>query len=480
MTPALLAIVAYLGLQLGIGVWVSRRIRSESDYLLAGRTLGYGLATFSIFATWFGAETIVGAGGTAYDEGVSFASAEPFGYALCLILMGLVFAAPLWRRKLTTLADLFRQRWSPAVERFAALILVPSSVLWAAAQVRAFGHVLATSSTLAVEAAITAAAGFVVLYTMFGGLLADAITDLIQGAVLAIGLVVVGVAVMMHLGGGAEAAAAVAGSGAIHFAELPTGSLLATLEAWAIPVCGSVIATEIVARVIATRTPAIARRSSLMAGGLYLLLGVIPVFIGIVGPSLVPGLADPEQLIPTVARQLLPTFAYALFAGALISAILSTVDSTLLVASALLSHNVLVPVLGVSAERTKVRIARGGVLVLGMIAYVLALHAEGVFALVEQASALGSAGVLVTVSFGLFTTLGGPRTAAATLAAGMLTYLVGSFSGAPYPFLMSLAASLATYTGGVLIEGVVLGSPDVRRDLPVVRRREQRSTSRGD
>ena len=146
MTPGLVAIAAYLMLQLAIGVWISRRIRSESDYLLAGRSLGYTLATFSIFATWFGSETVVGSAGNAFRDGVSLASAEPFGYGLCLVLMGLVFAGPLWRRKLTTLADLFRQRYSVPVERLAAIILIPGSILWAAAQIRSFGYVVATAA----------------------------------------------------------------------------------------------------------------------------------------------------------------------------------------------------------------------------------------------------------------------------------------------------------------------------------------------
>src|SRR5687767_4359656 len=133
-------------LQFGIGIWVSRRIHTESDYILAGRKLGYALTTFSIFATWFGAETIVGSAGRAYREGVSLGSAEPFGYGLCIALMGLIFAGPLWRRKLTTLADLYRERFSAGAERLAAVILIPSSVLWAAAQIRAFGYILSTSS----------------------------------------------------------------------------------------------------------------------------------------------------------------------------------------------------------------------------------------------------------------------------------------------------------------------------------------------
>ena len=453
MTAALAAVLAYMSIQLAIGVWVSRRIRTESDYLIAGRRLGYGLTTFSIFATWFGAETVVGSAGIAYREGVSLASAEPFGYGLCLIVMGLVFAIPLWRRRLTTLADLYRQRYSIPVERLASVILIPSSILWAAAQVRAFGHVLSTTTvSLNADLAIAIAAGFTILYTMFGGLLVDAITDVIQGLMLVVGLAVVLVATAMHFGGPAEAAEALGTVGPVQLVPPTGGSMLALVEAWAIPICGSVVATELVSRVIAARTPEVARRSSLLAGAMYLVVGLIPVVVGLLGQRMVQGLADPEQLVPTVARELLPITLYAVFAGALISAILSTVDSTLLVSAGILSHNLLVPLFGVRDERMKVRIARAGVIAFGCIAYTLALRAEGVFALVEQASALGSAGVLVTVCFALFTRLGGPRTAAATLGAGVVSYLVALIASFPYPFLLSLVLALGVYVAGALLE----------------------------
>ena len=447
----LAAVLLYLAAQLGIGVWVSRRIASESDYLLAGRSLGPLLLTFSLFATWFGAETIVGSAGTTFGEGVSLASAEPFGYGLCLILLGAVFAVPLWKRGLTTLADFFRQRYSVSVERVAALVLIPSSVLWAAAQVRAFGYVLSTSSTLDVNTAIALAAGFTMIYTVFGGLLADAITDLIQGGLLVLGLVVVLVAVVLSFGGVGGTMEAIAASSAAR--QAPEIPLLGAMESWAIPVFGSLLATETVGRAIAARSGPVARSSAIYAGVLYLALGSIPVIIGLAGPALVPSLGDPEQLIPTVARELLPGVLYVVFAGGLISAILSTVDSTLLIASGLLSHNVIVPMAGITSERYKVLIARGGVLAFGGIAYLLAIGAEGVFALVEQASAFGSAGALVTITMGLFTPRGGSRTAMATLIAGLGVYLAASYGGFAYPFLASLAASAGAYGVGIVLEG---------------------------
>ena len=446
----LAAVLLYLVAQLGIGVWVSRRIASESDYLLAGRSLGPLLLTFSLFATWFGAETIVGSAGTTYGEGVSLASAEPFGYGLCLILLGAVFAVPLWKRGLTTLADFFRQRYSVSVERVAAIVLIPSSVLWAAAQVRAFGYVLSTSSTLDVNTAIALAAGFTMIYTVFGGLLADAMTDLIQGGLLVLGLLVVFIAVVLSLGGIGGTMEAIATASTVRRA--PDVPLLGAMESWAIPVFGSLLATETVGRVIAARSAPVARRSAIAAGALYLGVGCIPVVIGLAGPVLLPSLGDAEQLIPTVARAILPDVFYVIFAGGLISAILSTVDSTLLIASGLLSHNVIVPLARITSERRKVLIARGGVLLFGGIAYLLAIGAEGVFALVEQASAFGSAGALVTIAVGLFTPWGGARTAMATLVGGVTVYLVASYGGFAYPFLASLATSLVVYAVGSALE----------------------------
>jgi solute:Na+ symporter, SSS family len=450
MTPVLAAIIAFMAVQFGIGVWVSRRIRTEDDYLVAGRTLGYPLAIFSLFATWFGAETVVGAAGTSFSEGVSLSSAEPFGYGLCLVIMGLVFATSLWRRQLTTLADLFRQRYSDRVEQVAAIILIPTSVLWAAAQVRAFGHVLSDASTLETEAAIAVAAGVTIAYTAFGGLLVDAITDLIQGALLTLGLVIILIVTIVNLGGLHGATEAVLASDRISLTTM-SGTLLETLEAWAIPILGSVVATEVVGRVIATRTPTVARRSSIAAGAIYIAVGLIPVFVGVTAWVFVPDVADPEQVMPAVARLILPSLAYAIFAGGLLCAILSTVDSTLLVASGLLSHNLVIPLLPTVTERTRVRLARGGVVGFGILAYLLARQADSVYGLIEQSSALGSSGVLVTVTFGLFTPWGGPKTALATLCVGVTVYMVGGVLGITAPFLTSLSAALVTYVGGAII-----------------------------
>lgn len=454
MTPVLLGILGYVLLQLVVGVVVSRRIKNEADYLLAGRRMGVGLTSFSIFATWFGAETCIGAAGSIYTNGLSGGYADPFGYAVCLFLMGLVFAVPLWRRGLTTLADLFRMRYSVKVERLAVLMIVPTSIMWAAAQIRAFGQVLSASSASAfdVELAITIAAGVVIVYTVYGGLLADVMTDFVQGIAVIIGLAVL-LYVVVQAAGGFSAALADIPSERLRLFGAPNETLLETIEKWAIPITGSVVAQELVARILAARSPAIARRASLTGASMYLMIGLIPAFIALIGVRLLPGLAEPEQLLPALAQQHLSTFLYILFAGALISAILSTVDSALLAAAALVEHNLIVPLKPDMSERAKVRIARAGVLVGGVIAYALALHADAIYELVQQSSAFGGGGIFIIVVFGLFTRFGGARAALAALIVGIVTWVLGEhILNWPTPYLVSLAAATLSYLAVALVE----------------------------
>lgn len=454
LAEMLIAVLAYVGIQLAIGAYVGRRVRSESDYLLAGRSLGYTLATFSIFATWFGAETCIGSAGAVYEQGLAASSRDPFGYAACLLLMGLFFARRLWNAGLATLGDLFRKRYSPGVERLAALLLVPTSVLWAAAQVRAFGLVLEASSGIDPIVATSIAAGVVILYTAMGGLLADAITDLVQGSVLVIGILVAGVAVVLNLGGPAGVVAAV-DVDKLRFMPEGTG-FWGGLEMWAVPICGSVVAQELVARVLGSRSAVVARRAALMATGLYLTVGVIPLMIGLVGPTVMPGLADSEHVLATVIHAYLGPVAYVLFAGAVVSAILSTVDSCLLAAGGLTSENLIAsfrPGLGSTA---RLRISRACVVGFGVAAYVLALYGGGVYDLVEQASAFGSAGIFVVVVIGLFTSFGGAPAAYAALILGAGVWLAGSYVlELPTPYVLALASAVVAYGFVGMVEAVV-------------------------
>ncbi len=455
MNGILLALLAYLAVQLAIGAWLAPRIHNNTDYLIAGRNLGYPLTVFSMFATWFGAETCLASAGRSYEEGFSFLSAEPFAYGITLMVTGLVFAVPIWRLKLTTMADFFKQRFDVRTERVAALLLIPPGILWAAAQLRGFGHVLATVTTFDMTTAVLAASAFCIVYTALGGLLADAITDLVQGTVLIVGLGMLTVVVIVRQGGIGASLGSIAPERLALVPPDAAPTVLGVLEEYAIPIAGSVVAVELLSRVIAARTPDVARRGAVMAGGLYLMVGLLPVALGLMALPLVPALADAEQVLPVLALQMLPTAGYVIFVGALISAILSTVDTILLVAGGLLAHNLVGPMMRITDDAVRLRLARGGVVLFGVVALVLALGDQGVAELVQESSSFGTAGTLVVVTAGLFTRYGGPRAALLTLAGGFVVYAAGSLAGWPYPFITSIAASVCLYVGGGMGERVI-------------------------
>src|SRR5262249_18553421 len=123
----------------------------------------------------------------------------------CLLLMGAVYAVALRKTGAVTLGDVFRDRFSPWVERLVVLMTVPASILWGAAQIRAMGQVLSSLSSFRLELTIPFAAIVVVVYTVSGGIKADVVTDFVQGIGLILGLALLGWAVVTHLGGPAAA-----------------------------------------------------------------------------------------------------------------------------------------------------------------------------------------------------------------------------------------------------------------------------------
>ncbi len=444
MNVMLAGVVVYVLVQLAIGFVLSRRIKSEDDYLLAGRSLGPGLATFSFFATWFGAETCINSAGQVYADGLSGGAAEPFGYGLCVLFLGIVFAARLWRRGITTVADYFRDRYSPGVEKIVIFITVPSSIFWAAAQIRAFGQILDHLSGLGVNLAMVTATLVVIAYTVTGGLKADVVTDLIQGIVIIVGLLLLVWMVGDHLGGFRPA-----------FATVPVARLnpfggsmpvLERIETWAVPICGSVAAQELIARVLACRSPVVARRSAIGGGVLYLLVGMLPVGLGLLGLKLLPGLEDSEQFLPELARQHLPPLLYIVFAGALVSAILSTVDSTLLAGAGVLAHNLIIPARPGMTSRGKVLTNRLGVVGCGLTALGIALSSESIRSLIELASAIGGGGIFVRFAVGQFTRTGGRASAYAALITSVLTWMLMSWVvESNWPYTASLLVAAIAY-----------------------------------
>jgi len=464
MSSVLVGMIAYVLLQFAIGVWVSRRMGNETDYILAGRSLGTLLVAFSVFATWFGAEAIVATSGEVYDKGVSGALVDPFGYAAAVIISGLLFAAALWRRGLTTFADLFRERYSPAVEKLVVIMLLPGSVIWAAAQIRAFGQILSASSGFTLTTAITIAAVLVAAYAVVGGLLADAVTDFLQGVAVIIGLLALAVVIAASVGGLGKGLAQVAPQRLSVLAALREDPLH-KIEQMVIAICGSLVAVELISRYLGARSAQIARSGTIIGGLMYLALGLIPIFLGLMAavladadPGLKAKIAGSEQVIAVLAEHTMPRWHYVFFAGAMISAILSVVHAALHAPAAQISHNIVLRVVPGLDDHAKLWAVRLAVMALSGVAFLLALSSERIKDLVETASSFGSAGVFVTALFAIFSRFGGPASAIGSILSGVLVWMLGRFVlGWTAPYLVALAFAFLTYVAVAKMQTALSG-----------------------
>ncbi|MGB9835366.1 MAG: sodium:solute symporter family protein [Candidatus Saccharicenans sp.] len=439
-----LLILVYVLAQIFIGFYLSRRIKNEDDFLVGGRRVSFFLVSFSLFATWFGAETCLGSSGAVYEQGLSGSRADPFGFSLCLFLMGFLLARKLREGNYLTLADFIKDRYGDLSEKLVVWVMIPSSIIWGSAQLRAFGQILSVSTALPLNLMICLSALLVIIYTVLGGLLGDIYTDLIQGLIVVGSLVTLLIIIISRT---PDLPGIIQHMPADRWKILGVGeSLWERLDRWAVPVLGSLVVQEAISRFLAARSPREAVKACHLAGGIYFFTGAIPLFLGFVGPWILPGISDRENFLVLLSHENLPDFLSVIFLGALISAILSTVDSILLACSALFSHNFLLPILKVKNEKTRLIITRLAVIITGLIALSIALAGNRIYDLVLLAASFGTSGVLVITMLGLYSKVMEARAANITLVSGLvLTPLFQLILKFKAPFLLSVMACLVIF-----------------------------------
>ena len=196
-------VMLYLLISIGIGLYAATRVHSAKDYAVAGRSLPLYIVTATVFATWFGSETVLGTSATFLQNGLRGIVADPFGASLCLVLVGLFFARKLYRMNLLTIGDYYRQRYGRVVELLTSLAIVASYLGWVAAQITALGMVfsLLTHGSISAHDGIIIGAGIVLMYTLFGGMWSVALTDFFQMIIIVVGMLYIGWVVSGYAGG---------------------------------------------------------------------------------------------------------------------------------------------------------------------------------------------------------------------------------------------------------------------------------------
>ena len=167
----LVGVGAYLLVMLAIGGAASRRVATTKDFLVAGGRLTLSFSTFALLAAWYGAATVMGAAGAAYEKGLLGVIADPFGSALTLLLAGLFYVRLLRRAGYQTSVDFYEARYGMRTGILAALSMVVVYVGWCGSQVVALGFILNFLTGVDKTYATVIAALVVIAYTSMGGML---------------------------------------------------------------------------------------------------------------------------------------------------------------------------------------------------------------------------------------------------------------------------------------------------------------------
>ncbi len=397
-------VIFYLVLNLLVGWFASTKVRTTTDFVLAGRTLPFGLATMVTFATWFGSETMLGAPREFVHGGLYAVIEEPFGAALGLFIVGAIYARKLYPLPVLTFSDFFRIRFGGLSEKISALVMIPSYFGWISAQLVALGLTLHLLLPISTEMGIVIGSLLVMTYTLMGGMWSISITDFLHNIILIVGLLLLAYVLMDKIPNMSDFIAQQP-KGFFRFTPESSEPIawLQYLGAWMVIGLGSIPQQDIFQRVMSAKSSPIAAKASLAAGAMYLSIALLPLLIGLIGVRLYPSLlAHDNLLIPHLVMQFMPYGIQILFLGALLSALLSTTSGAILAPASVLGENLWKPLLKHPSDKKVLLIIRLSVVWVTLACIWMAVSRQNIFELVGEASAFSLVSLFIPLNAGLW------------------------------------------------------------------------------
>jgi SSS family transporter len=457
-------VIVYLAVTIAIGLWAAKRVHGAKDYLVAGRSLPLYMSVATVFATWFGAETVLAVSSTFVKEGMRGIVADPFGFSLCLILVGLLFARAFYRMDLLTIGDFYRKRYGHAAELVTSLCITLSYLGWTSAQLIALGLVFnaLTGGAISLPMGILLGAACVLVYTLLGGMWSVAFTDLFQTVIIVVGMLYLAW-LLAGMAGGADAVVAHAlTAGKFDFwPKLEAKEALAFLAAFLTAALGGIPQQDVFQRVTSARDEKTAVRGSIIGGSLYFVLAFVPAFLAysafLIDPKMVAPLLEAEgnrfqEILPTLILSQTPLFAQIMFFGALLSAILSTASGALLAPTALFTENVLKRLYPHMSDRQFLLTLRLVLVIFTFAIAAFALASEAsIYQMVQNTYKITLVSCIVPLAAGIFWKRATVQGALFSIALGLASWtameLFADDAVWP-PQLVGLAFSIAGMIGG--------------------------------
>ena len=451
-------VIAYLLVTIAIGLMAAKRVKSSADFAIAGRHLPLAMIITTTFATWFGSETVLGIPAKFVNSGLNGVVEDPFGAGSCLILVGLFFAAKLYRMTLLTISDYFRERYGRSVEVICSVIIMVSYLGWVSAQVTALGLVFNVLSDGVISMPVGMVIGVVSIlaYTLFGGMWSVAITDFIQMIILVSGLAILAVFAGQQAGGADKVLALAVSQDMFKFWPEPNFKDILFFFAASITIMlGSIPQQDVFQRVMSANSEFAATRGPVIGGICYILFAFVPMFLVVSAMIIMPEQAakliaeDPQKVLPTLVMTQMPFVMQVLFFGALLSAIKSCASATLLAPSVTFTENIWRQFFPRQSDRQELKAMRITVLVFSVLvlAYAIAMQGTSIYEMVSGAYQVTLVGVFVPLAFGLYWKKATTQGALFAIVMGLLTWLLFMLTPAGEVFPAQLAGVLASLSG---------------------------------
>jgi solute:Na+ symporter, SSS family len=463
----------YVLLSIGIGVYAAKRVHSSTDYIVAGRRLPLHITTATVFATWFGSETVLGTSSTFIQEGMHGIVADPFGASLCLILVGVFFARHLYRKNLITIGDFFKQKYGRGVELATSVAIMLSYLGWVSAQMIALGLVfnVLSQGEISQNTGIVIGAVIVMAYTIYGGMWSVALTDFMQMIIIVLGMLYVGYVVTGEINGGTMAVIEhAAQADKFNFWPEPTlAGILAFVGAFVTLALGSIPQQDVFQRVMSAKDENTAVRGAVLGGSLYFIFAFVPIFLAysafLIDEQMTTSLLekDSQLVLPTLVLQHTPLLAQVMFFGALLAAIMSTASGTLLAPSTIFTENILRPLLGKVSDTRFLWIIRAVVLIFGCFVTLFALNSNSsIFEMVENAYKVTLVVAFVPLAAGVYWSKASTQGAVFSMTFGLVVWVfleATAPEGLWPPQLAGLLAAIVGMVVGALLPQMI-ASPE--------------------
>jgi len=434
-------ILAYLFFLIIVGAYRSRLVKTQADFMVAGRRLSAKVLVGTLLATWIGSGSIIAGAGLAYKRGFPALWFDA-GVWVAIVILYLV-AGRVRRFAQYTVPDILEARYNQYARVLGAITTIVAYTAIASYQFRAGGMVLNLVTGISVDQGIIITALFVIGYTVLAGMISVAYTDVVNGIVMVLGIAFALPFLIKNAGGWSAIVNTLPKE---HFQVLGDMSLFEALG-YSLPTMLLLLGeSNMYQRFFSARDERTAKRS--VVGWIFgtIIIETAIVILAIVGSALFLGI-EPETVVLHSARFGLPLIVGCVMLAAIVAIIVSTADSFLLVPSTNIIRDIYQRFINPKASQKRIVLySRIVVVLLGIIAFVQVRFFTTVLEMAIYAYTVYGVGITPAVMAAFFWKRATAAGGVASIAAGMITTIVWKLLGNPWgvptvypPLILSLS-----------------------------------------